>query len=202
VVLERMTGWVGLPLLTVTGLLMRPSLLDLGLAPQLALGLALATLALLTLLLVAAGSRNLAGRFAEHEGWQRFIGAVHVGVDRLRHHPRGAVGVVVAATVYQLSMVAAFYVATKAVGVDVPVAAVVAFAPAVLIAQVLPFSLNGIGLREGAIVLFLDPLGVGTTQAVAVGIVVYAMTLVVSLLGAPAFAMGHRMGRDQELTLD
>lgn len=192
VVLERMTGWVILPVLTLVGLALRPSLFDLGFAPRLAFGLALATLALLSLILIAAGSRNLAGRFAEHEGWQRFIGAVHVGVDNLRRHPRGAVGVVAAAAIYQLSMVLAVFVATRALGLSLPAEAILAFAPAVLIAQVLPFSLNGIGLREGAFVLFLTPLGVTTTQAVGVGLLVYGMTLAVSLLGAPAFAMGGR----------
>lgn len=192
VVLERMTGWVILPVLTLVGLVFHPALFELGVAPRLALGLALVTLALLTLVLIAAGSRNLAGRFAEHEGWQRFIGAVHIGVDNLRHHPRGAVGVIASAAVYQLSMVLLVFVATRAVGLDLPVLTVLAFAPAVLIAQVLPFSLNGIGLREGAFVLFLTPLGVTTTQAVAVGLLVYGMTLAISLLGAPAFAVGNR----------
>ncbi|HVM40303.1 MAG TPA: lysylphosphatidylglycerol synthase transmembrane domain-containing protein [Acidimicrobiia bacterium] len=190
VVLERMTGWVILPLLSLAGILLHPSLFELGFAPRFAVGLALCTLALLVLVLIAAGSTGLAGRFAEHEGWQRFIGSVHVGVDRLRRQPRGALGVMGTAAVYQLSMVATVFAATRAIGLDISAYAVLAFAPAVLIAQVLPFSLNGIGLREGAFVLFLGPLGASTTQAVGVGLVVYGMTLIVSLLGAPAFAVG------------
>ena len=39
---------------------------------------------------------------------------------------------------------------------------------------------------------FLGPLGVSAGQAVAVGLIVYALTLAVSLLGAPAFAVGSR----------
>ena len=41
----------------------------------------------------------------------------------------------------------------------------------------------------------LHPLGVETGQAVAVGLLWYAMTLIVSLAGAPAFAIGHRGDR-------
>lgn len=192
VVLERMTGWVVLPVLTLVGLALNPGLFQFGVAPRLALGLALATLSLLVLLLIAAGSRHLGGRFTSHEGWRRFIGGLHQGVDNLRRHPRGSAGVIVAAAVYQLSMVLTVFIATRAAGLDIGPTAVLAFAPAVLVAQVLPFSLNGIGLREGAFVLFLGPLGVATTQAVAVGLLVYGMTLVVSLLGAPAFAVGSR----------
>lgn len=190
VVLERMSGWLILPLMTLVGLILHPGLFDLGVAPRLALGLALVTLAMLVLVLIAAGSQSLAGRFKEHEGWQRFIGAVHVGVDNLRRHPRGAAGVVFSAVVYQLSMVLMVFFATRAVGLDIGPMALLAFTPAVLIAQVLPVSLNGLGLREGAFVLFLTPLGVSTTQAVGVGLLVYGMTLTVSLLGAPAFAIG------------
>lgn len=195
VVIERMTGWVVLPLLSITGLVLHPSLFDLGFAPRLALGLALTTLALLALVLAAAGSRHLGGRFADHEGWKRFIGAVHVGVDNLRGHPRRSVSVLIAAVVYQGSMVLSVWTATRALDLDISAYAVLAFAPAVLIAQVLPFSLNGIGLREGAFVLFLGPLDVTTTQAVGVGLLVYGMTLAVSLLGAPAFAVGSRVAR-------
>jgi hypothetical protein len=43
--------------------------------------------------------------------------------------------------------------------------------------------------------LLLHPLGVPTGQAVALGLLWYAMTLVVSLIGAPAFAIGHDANR-------
>jgi glycosyltransferase 2 family protein len=192
VILERLTGWIVLPMLTLTGLALHPSLLDLGMASRLALVLSLGTLTVLAGILVVAGSPRLAGRFAGHEGRTRFIGAVHLGVQRLRRHPGAAVGVLGVATVYQLSTVAAVYLATRALGLHLPLAAVLAFAPVVAIAQVLPVSLNGLGVREGAFVVFLGPLGVAAGQAIAVGLLVYAMTLAVSLLGAPAFAVGAR----------
>jgi glycosyltransferase 2 family protein len=192
VVLERLTGWVVLPVLTLVGLALRPSLLGLGLASHLALVLSLGTLTLLAGILAAAGSRHLAGRFAANEGWTRFIGAVHLGVDGLRRRPGAAAGILGVATVYQLSTVLAAYFSTRALGLHLPMAAVLAFVPVVAIAQVLPVSLNGLGLREGAFVLFLGPLGVSAGEAIAVGLLVYAMTLSVSLLGAPAFAVGGR----------
>lgn len=192
VVLERLTGWIVLPLLTLAGLALQPSLLGLGVASRLALLLAVGTLVALVTLLVVAGSPRLAGRFAATEGLTRFIGAVHLGVQRLRCQPGAVVGVLGVAAVYQLSTVAAMYLATRALGLHLPVAAILAFAPVVAIAQVLPFSLNGLGIREGALVIFLGPLGVSASQAITVGLLVYGMTLAVSLLGAPAFAVGGR----------
>jgi glycosyltransferase 2 family protein len=51
-------------------------------------------------------------------------------------------------------------------------------------------------VREGLFALFLRPLGVPTAQAVALGILLYVLNLLVSLLGAPAFAVGGRKGGD------
>jgi hypothetical protein len=67
-----------------------------------------------------------------------------------------------------------------------------AFLPAVAAAQALPISLSGLGIREGLLVLLLHPLGVPTGQAIGIGLLWYGMTLVISLLGAPAFAVGQR----------
>ena len=47
--------------------------------------------------------------------------------------------------------------------------------------QVLPICVGGLGVREGLLAFFLHSLGVPTGQAVAVGLLWYAMTLIVSL---------------------
>src|SRR6185369_12756956 len=86
--------------------------------------------------------------------------------------------------------------------IDVPNAAVLAFVPAVAMAQVLPISLSGLGIREGLLVLLLHPLGVPTGKAIGVGLLWYGMTLVVSLLGAPLFAVGQRRGKDTPIDED
>ena len=88
-------------------------------------------------------------------------------------------------------MLAAF-IAAKALGIDVGWTAILAFFPVVAIMQVLPVTIGGLGTREGALVLFLRPLGVNQSDAIALGLLFYGVNLVVSLLGAPAFAVGSR----------
>ena len=168
---------------------MMPSLLHVPHA-WIALAIEVASIVAFFVILLVAGHPRLAGRFAEHANWMRFIGAVHVGIDRIRREPKRALGVLFAAFVYQLSVVLAVWCAIHALGVDVPNAAVLAFVPAVASGQVLPISLSGLGIREGLLVLFLHPLGVPTGRAIGVGLLWYGMMLVVSLLGAPAFAVG------------
>ena len=104
---------------------------------------------------------------------------------------------------YQLVLVLAALLAARAVGIGSPAGptALLAFFPAVLIAQVLPVSISGLGVREGAFVLFLHPLGVADEQAIALGLLLYLLNLAVSLLGAPAFAVGGRAPEPQALAL-
>ncbi|MEO7428656.1 MAG: lysylphosphatidylglycerol synthase transmembrane domain-containing protein, partial [Acidimicrobiales bacterium] len=90
VVLERLTGWLVLPIISVAGFLVNPRLQHLGTATRVALGLAFATLLALCVLLYAVADQRIGGRFAAKEGWRRFAGAVHLGLDRLRRQPRAA----------------------------------------------------------------------------------------------------------------
>jgi hypothetical protein len=191
VLLERLTGFVVLPLLVFVGFALDPSLLDTK-RSGLALVIAVVTLVALGVVLFLAGHPRAAGRFAEHDNWMRAIGAVHVGVDRLRRDPRDAAGALVAATAYQLTVISSVYCAFHVVDVRVANGAVLAFVAAVAMAQVVPITLGGLGVREGLLALFLHPLGVSTGQAVAIGLLWYGILLLVSLLGAPAFAVGHR----------
>jgi uncharacterized membrane protein YbhN (UPF0104 family) len=194
VILERLTGFVVLPVLVVAGFVAMPSLLDesRSLAAVLA---AVATLVVLGAVLFLAGHPRAAGRFADHDNWMRAIGAVHVGVDRLRRSPRDAAMILLAALAYQLVVVGAVYCAFHVVDVRIPNASVLAYVPAVAMVQVVPITIGGLGVREGLLAFLFHPLGVPTGRAVAVGLLWYGMTLLVSLLGAPAFAVGHRRSR-------
>jgi uncharacterized membrane protein YbhN (UPF0104 family) len=196
VVIERLTGFVALPLLIFIGFTARPDLVGVG-RSWLAIATAVATLIVLGIILLLSASPTLAGRYVHKANWTRYIGIVHVGIDRLRHDPRDAIAALAAAVAYQLTVVAAVYCAVHTIGLTIPNGAVLAFIPAVAMVQVLPISVGGLGVREGMLVLLLHPLGVPTGQALALGLLWYAMTLLVSLAGAPAFAIGHE-GRDRQ----
>jgi glycosyltransferase 2 family protein len=191
VVLERLSGMIALPLLVVVGFALKPSLLHADHA-WFALVTASATLGVLVLIVIMAGHPGLAGRFAANENWTRFIGAVFIGVDRARRDV-GQAGVVLATAIaYQLSIVGAYAVIFRALDVDVPIAAALAFVPAVSMLQVIPISFGGIGVREGALWSFRYGLGIPGGAAVTAGLLWYASLFVVSLIGAPIFAIGQR----------
>jgi glycosyltransferase 2 family protein len=191
VVLERLSGMLALPVLVVVGFAIRPSLLHTDHA-WFALLVAALTLAVLGLILFAAGHPAIAGRYATNENWTRFIGAVFQGIDRARRDPRRILRVLIAALVYQVSIVASYVLIFHALEARVTIAAAFAFVPAVSMLQALPISLGGLGVREGALVLFRHGLGVRSGPAATAGLLWYGSLVIVSMLGAPIVAIGHR----------
>jgi len=193
VVLERLSGWLVLPLITFFGLIINPELRNQGQATLFAILISTITLVGLIVIIVVADHPRLGGRFASRDGWTRFVGAIHLGVARMRSHPGATLGIVLAGLLYQLVLCVAALMVAAALGFGwLGMTPLLAFFPAVLIAQVLPIGIAGLGIREGAFVLFLAPLGVPAEQAIALGLVLYAVNLVVSLAGAPSFAIGGR----------
>jgi uncharacterized protein (TIRG00374 family) len=191
VALERLSGFLALPVICLIGFVVDPSLLESSTAwvALLVSGIALAALA--AILLLAAHPR-MAGRFQDHDNWMRFIGATHIGVARLRADPKAAVSILATAMIYQVSVVLTVGFVILTIGAPVPVGGVIAFVPVVAMAQVVPISLSGLGVREGMFVLLLHPLGIPNGQAIGIGLLWYLTMLLVSLLGAPAFAVGNR----------
>ncbi|MCP3934069.1 MAG: flippase-like domain-containing protein [Actinomycetia bacterium] len=197
VVIERLTGWVVLPILSLSAFVINPGLGRLGAGSRTAIGMAIVTLVVLLLILSVAEHPRI-GRRLEGTGNIRVtLSGLHLGLGEFRRQPRAVVNLVTVGVFYQLSLIAATAMAAEAVGIDVSPTAWLAFAPAVLIAQVLPLSIGGLGLREGALVLFLGPLGVSDADAILLGLILYAINLAVSLLGAPSFAYGWIRGYDK-----
>lgn len=202
VVIERLTGWLVLPLMSLAGFMLNSGLRTLGRATALGMGLACVVLIGLVVVLWLGAHEKGGGRYAEHEDWRRFLGAVHLGLDQLRRHPRDAWSVVLVAFAYQGALVLAGFMAAHSLDIpELGLTAAMAFIPAILTLQVMPLTISGLGVREGALVLFLTPLGVPTEKAIALGLLLYFLNLVASLVGAPAFAFGgsHELDPDDVL---
>ena len=160
VVLERLTGFVALPLLIFVGFLARPVA-----APRPGLGRRAdrgrhARVPVRRSWFSPASPR-LAGRFAENENWMRFIGVVHVGVDRLRRDPRDALGGVgtCRSPTRCRSSLSVFCVGPRPRPPH-PERRGPRVRPRRRDGAGAPDLVGGLGVREGVLVLFLHPLGV------------------------------------------
>ncbi len=203
VMLERLTGWVALPVLSLIGLGVNPGLRSLGTPTRLAAGVAVGTLVLLAIVLFLAAHSRVGGRLADRDDWRRFIGAVHLGLVEFRRRPIAAARVMAAAFVYQFVLVVAAHMIAKAIDFDFGFTAILAFVPIVTIVQVLPISIAGFGVREGMFVYFFHTgLGQPTQKALSLGLLLYGLTLISSLFGAPAFLVQRKVRGDSVMAID
>lgn len=193
VTIERMTGWLVLPLISATAMALQPDLRSLGSATSLAIAIDAGTLAALITILLGAANRRFGTSVGNVSGWRRFLVAVHVGVDALRRNPKVSAEVVVVGAAFQTLQCVAVWMAAEAIGVgEVSIGVAFAFFPAAAIAQNLPIGLGGLGVREGIFVVFFGAVGAPRALSITLGLVVYALTIATSAFGAPAFAFGGR----------
>ena len=193
VLLERLSGWIALPVFSLLGLALNEELRGLGAPSRVAAITAGVTLLALALILVLVGNQRFGRWVNRHKGWVRFVNGLHTGIDELRAKPRDTGRILVTAFAYQAVMLAAAGCAAKVVGINgLGPTELMAFIPAVLIIQVLPLGLGGLGLREGALVLFLHDFVLDDERAIAMGLLLYFLTVAASLVGLPSLVFGGR----------
>jgi len=187
VIFERLSGWMVLPASIFVGLMLDADLRALGAATRGAMVAAIVTLLVLALIILAAGNDYSGRLLARYESSLAWLHAIHAGLDVLRKKPRDIGRILASGAVYQAMLVLAFWCAAHSIGIEqFGFRAALAFVPAVLIVQVLPLGIGGLGVREGALVLFLGELDVPDEQAVALGLTIYALTIITSLIGLPS----------------
>ncbi len=193
--IERLTGWLVLPVLSAIGLLAHPEYLHLGAASTVAVIIDVVTVLALLAILWAAGHERGAGRFLGRAGWRRYLGAVHLGIVAFRHRPIQVLKVLLAGVGFQFLQCVSVWAAARALDIpQVTLLASMAFFPPTAVVQNMPFALGGLGVREAAFVLFFGALGVPDARAIGLGLLVYLVFVAASLAGAPSFAVGARSG--------
>lgn len=203
VIFERLSGWLVLPLLTFVGLALNPPLARLGASSGTAIALAGITLGTFSGLLYIVGHSATGRWLAGRTGIARYLNAMHLALEALKAQPRAAVRLLLASFAYQLSILLAVGCATEAIGIDeVGFTALLAFFPAVLMLQVLPLGIGGLGVREASLVFFLGALGAPEEQAFSLGLLIGLLILICSLPGLPAVLFGGRLSRRRRAPAD
>jgi len=76
----------------------------------------------------------------------------------------------------------------KSLDVHFPIAVLPLFVPIIAIINLLPFTFNGLGLREGAYVFLFVPVGVSAEAAVAMSLAFYSLRFAAGMVGGIAYA--------------
>jgi hypothetical protein len=115
---------------------------------------------------------------------ERPIRAVYEGVHAYRNHTRLLVGVFVLTLAIQAIRVLAIWCTGEAVGIDLSPRVYYVMGPLLFLVMLVPFTINGLAVREAFFVSFLGQLGVSADAAFAAGFLFFLVTIAMAIPGA------------------
>ena len=83
----------------------------------------------------------------------------------------------------RLARIVAIWASGRAVGIDLSVRPYFVLGPLLFLVMLVPFTINGLAVREAFFVSFLGRLGVSADAAFATGFIFFLMTLILALPG-------------------
>jgi uncharacterized protein (TIRG00374 family) len=115
---------------------------------------------------------------------ERPVRAVYEGLHGYRAHARLLLGVFVLTLAIQTVRVLAIWLAGEAVGIDLSPRPYYVMGPLLFLVMLVPFTINGLAVREAFFVSFLGQLGVPADEAFAAGFLFFLVTVAMALPGA------------------
>jgi glycosyltransferase 2 family protein len=114
---------------------------------------------------------------------ERPLRTLYLAMHGYRHRPRTLAIALVATIVVQLPRFVAIWMCGKAVGVDLSPVPYLVLGPLLVLVSMVPFTINGLGVREAFFVAFLARFDVSYDAAFATGLLYYVVTVLTSLPG-------------------
>jgi acetyltransferase-like isoleucine patch superfamily enzyme/uncharacterized membrane protein YbhN (UPF0104 family) len=90
---------------------------------------------------------------------------------------------------FQIMAYTIFYLYGQALNISIPYVYCFAFVPVVYLLEALPISIAGIGLREGGLIYFLGKVGYGSSEAIALSVLVLSFRYSMNLTGGLLFLL-------------
>ena len=116
-----------------------------------------------------------------------FLARTRKAVFRAAQSIRILIATYLLSLIFYVGAAGAVWAAAMSLGADVSMGYLMATVPLVLVAGMLPVSLNGLGITEAGFALFLQMAGVPIVDAVGVGLLLRARLLVTGLFGGLLF---------------
>ncbi len=121
----------------------------------------------------------------------RKLGELHGAMRTMLTNPEVVVQAVLLAVVLVLMRCLSAYFLFRAIGVPVGLGWIITLMPVITTIALLPLTLFGLGLKDGAFVFFFSGIGVAASAALAVSFVTYALIIITSVvLGLMASVIG------------
>jgi len=108
-------------------------------------------------------------------------------LERFRERPGALASAFAGALVVQMLLVVFYAAVGYALGVHVGVSDLAVVVPVSLVAQMLPVSVNGLGVREATFSFYFSRIGLPIESALLVSLIAAAVIMVFSLSGAAVY---------------
>ena len=190
VLLERALGGAATLFLAGIGFVLAIGRYDVGAYLWVELGFVVATV-VLGVVLFSRKMRAPLARTVPIAKWLRVekpLRAVYEGIHAYRGHPGLLLGVTVLTVAVQAVRVLAIWLCAKAVGVDLSPRVYYVMGPLLFLVMLVPFTINGLAVREAFFVSFLTKLGVSADAAFATGFLFFVVTIMLAIPGAVILA--------------
>jgi glycosyltransferase 2 family protein len=186
VLLERLLGAAATLVLAAVGFALAVGRYEVGAYLWVEAAFVVVTI-VLGILLFAGSARPLLRRtvpLLRRLRLERPLRAVYEGIHVYRGHPRLLVGVTALTLVTQALRILPIWLAGKAVGVDLSPRPYYVLGPLLFLVLMVPFTVNGLAVRESFFVSFMSRLGVTSELALATGFLFFLVNVVLALPGA------------------
>ncbi|MBN1298740.1 MAG: flippase-like domain-containing protein [Actinobacteria bacterium] len=100
----------------------------------------------------------------------------------------------------QITVIANYYLAAKALGIDLSFAAFIFIVPIVYTIAMLPISIGGTGVRENSLVFLMVALGAAQDRSTVASLLLFAMILGFGLLGAIVYIVRPFILKQSKIT--
>ena len=190
VVLERAIGGAATLLLAAVGLALAVGEYDIGIYLWIEAIFVVGTIVGAVLIF----SKRVRGRLA----WlgpplarirlERPLRALYEGMHVFRNHVGALVAVFTLTLGIQIARVIGIWMVGEAVGVDLTPRPYFVLGPLLFLVMLVPFTINGLAVREAFFVSFMTRLGVDADAAAATGFLFFAATLALALIGMAIIA--------------
>jgi uncharacterized protein (TIRG00374 family) len=125
---------------------------------------------------------------------ERALRALYEGVHVFRRHVRLMVWVSLLTLGVQAVRVLAIWMTGRAVGIELSPRPYYVMGPLLFLVILVPFTINGLAVREAFFVSFLTQLGVDKESALACGFLFFVVTIALALPGAVILAVENLRG--------
>lgn len=123
-----------------------------------------------------------AGFLKDNRIWKKFV-EVYGSLAEYKRYPYHLLLSFALSLLVQIIRITIYYTISRSLHMHIPIVYFFMFIPIIMIVIMLPVSIGGLGVREGAFVSFFSHVGVSSSGALAISVVFFVLMIITILPG-------------------